>query len=419
MNQTTRHGGVNRRVFLKGVAATGAFLGFVGTASAHHGGSSVPGGCDFSELCEIGQADIMLLFDITRSMTQATDANGQTRFENAKTAAAGFVDAVGDEEGVNVGLLTFGNKNQIGEVSEPPEGEADFSDGEYGEEIAPGEVDNATLADTIENLNPHEEDSAGTGTGSALMAVSDFFDPDDDKNDYVIVITDGLPNRDTEGGENDSFLTPESDTDYAGSRAYAVDQADALRDDGVRVIAIGVGDLTGEAETFIMNLGDNDSDNYYLTEADPELVDYTAIFQSIREELERCPTEVHIDVKYGSDPNGINPGSNGNIPVTVFGNDEFDVRDIDLESMRFGPDHVVAAGGGAMLDHGDYMDQDGDGYEDFVGHFLTQDTGIEMGDDVLWLYFETEDGMAYVGCDSAKTVGGGGGGGGGNNNRNR
>jgi hypothetical protein len=411
MTQIVRRTGINRRVFLKGVAATGAFLGFTGTASAHHGGSSVPGGCDFSELCDVGQADIMVLFDITRSMEQVTDANGETRFENAKTAAADFVQAVADgdeDDSVAVGLLTFGNKNQIGEVASPP---ADFSGGVYGVEVTPT-TDLDSLATTIEGLNTHESGSNGTGTGSALAAVGvddAFFDFDDDRKKYVIVLTDGEPNRDD--GTDDpagTFLTPDPDTNYPGSRAYAVEQADALRDDGVRVIAVGVGSLTGDAETFIENLGDDDPDNYYFTGEDPSLVDYTSIFESILEELEVCPVEVHIDVKYGSDPNGINPNSNGNIPVTVFGSDEFDVYDIDLDTMRFGPADVVAGGGGASLSHGDYVDQDGDGYTDFVGHFLTQETGIEMGDTVLWLYFETEDGTAYVGCDSAKTVGGGG-----------
>jgi hypothetical protein len=340
-------------------------------------------------------------------MAQVTDDNGQTRFENAKTAAASFVQAVadGDDDSVRVGLLTFGNANQVGEVSSPP---ADFGDGVYGVEVVPS-TDLASLATTVAGLNTHESGSNGTGTGSALAAVGvddAYFDFDDDRKKYVIVVTDGEPNRDDPDAQTGDFLTP-GPLNYPESRAYGVEQADALRDDGVRVVAIGVGALGGDAETFVENVGGDDPANYYFTGGDPSLVDYTSIFESILDELASCPEAVHIDVKYGSDPNGINPNSNGNIPVTVFGSDEFDVRDIDLSTMRFGPADVVADGGGASLDHGDYTDQDGDGDEDFVGHFLTRETGIEMGDTVLWLYFETADGTAFVGCDSAKTVGGG------------
>jgi predicted ribosomally synthesized peptide with SipW-like signal peptide len=242
----------------------------------------------------VGPVDITLLFDITNSMVQATDDNGETRFDNAKTAANAFIDAVAASGGSNarVGLLTFGNANQIGEVTDPA---ADFSGGVYGVEVAPTN-DFAGLQTTITNLNTHESGSAGTGTGSALEAVrlgssssdisTDYHDFGDERADVVIVLTDGEPNRDDPDAQTGDFLSP-GPMNEAASRAYGVAQADALRAEGARVIGIGIGDLSGDAQTFVENVGDDDPANYYFTGGDPGILDYTVIFESIIAELER------------------------------------------------------------------------------------------------------------------------------------
>lgn len=45
-------------------------------------------------------------------------------------------------------------------------------------------------------------------------------------------------------------------------------------------------------------------------------------------------TEVAIDIKFCSDPNGFNCRKNGVLPVTIFGTEEFDVASIDIGTLR-------------------------------------------------------------------------------------
>jgi len=46
-------------------------------------------------------------------------------------------------------------------------------------------------------------------------------------------------------------------------------------------------------------------------------------------------TQVQIDIKPGSDPNSVNPRSNGVIPVAILGSDTLDVSTIDPATLIF------------------------------------------------------------------------------------
>lgn len=120
--------------------------------------------------------------------------------------------------------------------------------------------------------------------------------------------------------------------------------------------------------------------------------------------------EVDIDVKPCSDPNAVNPDAEGVIPVGIKHTDEFDpVEQINEGSLRFGAPDVVKNGRGAMpVREGrveDAVPCAGDGRDDLVVHFPTDETGFEGGDNTGRLEGETNDGTPLFGTDSVKLVG--------------
>jgi hypothetical protein len=112
------------------------------------------------------------------------------------------------------------------------------------------------------------------------------------------------------------------------------------------------------------------------------------------------PLVVAIDIKPGSDPNSINPKSNGVIPVAILGSESFDATTVDASTVTFGP-------GEASPTHrkGHVEDVNGDGYADLLVHFKTSESGIGRGDTSATLTGKTTDGEPIQGSDSVRTVG--------------
>jgi hypothetical protein len=115
------------------------------------------------------------------------------------------------------------------------------------------------------------------------------------------------------------------------------------------------------------------------------------------------PEEIDIDIKPGSDPNPINPGSNGVIPVAILTTDTFDASTVDPGTVTLAGAEVAVRGKSektmARLE-----DVDGDGDDDLLLQVDTQ------SDDALWvsgavvLTGETYDGQAIEGTDDVVIV---------------
>ena len=112
--------------------------------------------------------------------------------------------------------------------------------------------------------------------------------------------------------------------------------------------------------------------------------------------------EVDIDIKPGSDPNGINPKSKGKIPVAILSTTDFDATTkTDKTSLTFGRTGDEESLARCTADE----DVNDDGLNDVVCHFNTQDTGFETGDTHGILKGQTTGGTPIEGSDTVKIVG--------------
>jgi hypothetical protein len=109
--------------------------------------------------------------------------------------------------------------------------------------------------------------------------------------------------------------------------------------------------------------------------------------------------EVAIDIKSGAGSAPANPASRGVIPVATLGSDDFDIAEIDLKTLTFGPDGATPAhrrGGHAN-------DVNGDGAMDLVSHFWVQDTGITSKTDRVCVSGKMLNGAAFEGCGTIRS----------------
>jgi hypothetical protein len=113
-----------------------------------------------------------------------------------------------------------------------------------------------------------------------------------------------------------------------------------------------------------------------------------------------APPAAELDIRPGSDTNPINPKSEGVVRVAILGSECFDVADVDVTTLAFGPS------GAAPVDSegGHQQDVNGDGFTDLVSHYRTQDTGIAFGDTEACVTGETFDGTPWGLCDFVNTM---------------
>ncbi|MFC2011354.1 right-handed parallel beta-helix repeat-containing protein [Chloroflexota bacterium] len=105
--------------------------------------------------------------------------------------------------------------------------------------------------------------------------------------------------------------------------------------------------------------------------------------------------EVKVDIKPGSDPNSINLRSKGVIPVAILTANDFDASDIDPDTVAFGPSEAVPT-------HFAIEDVDGDGDDDMILHFETQEVGLSVDDTEATITGQTLDGISIEGADTVR-----------------
>ena len=131
------------------------------------------------------------------------------------------------------------------------------------------------------------------------------------------------------------------------------------------------------------------------------------LYVPLRWRITELPPAAEIDIKPGSDLNPINPMSRGVIPVAILGSDTFDVLDVDVTTLSFGPAgalSVLPLTNQWVFRFFSHFDVNHDGFKDLFALYRTQETGIALGDDEACLNGETLDGTAFEGCDHITTV---------------
>ena len=90
----------------------------------------------------------------------------------------------------------------------------------------------------------------------------------------------------------------------------------------------------------------------------------------------------------------------GVIPVAILGSDTFDVADVDVTTLAFGPAGATAV---SPLERA-AEDVSGDGLLDLTLQYRTPETGIAFGDTEACVTGETLDETPFEACDDIITV---------------
>lgn len=114
-------------------------------------------------------------------------------------------------------------------------------------------------------------------------------------------------------------------------------------------------------------------------------------------------TAVQIDIKPGSDPNPINPGSNGLVPVAIFGADDFDVATVVVETVALAGREVATRGKAEKL-MSRFEDVNDDGITDLLLQVETQSDGELWESGEVKLTGKTLDGKDIEGVDEIVIV---------------
>ncbi len=111
---------------------------------------------------------------------------------------------------------------------------------------------------------------------------------------------------------------------------------------------------------------------------------------------------VTIDIKPGSDPNSINLGSGGTVPVAIFSTSAFDATTVDPMTVTLESAPVKLKGKGTPQASSE--DVKGDGLLGLVVHVTTEALELSETDTEANLEGMTFDGIPIFGSDTVRVV---------------
>jgi len=123
------------------------------------------------------------------------------------------------------------------------------------------------------------------------------------------------------------------------------------------------------------------------------------VFMRIDGDVVGSEIEVAIDIQPNKSTNKVKPDSSGLISVAILTTEDFDAQQVNLDTVRFGPD-----GAAEVHSRNHVQDVDNDGDMDLLLHFRILQTGIQCGDTEATLTGETWDEVPIIGTDSIVTV---------------
>jgi hypothetical protein len=112
--------------------------------------------------------------------------------------------------------------------------------------------------------------------------------------------------------------------------------------------------------------------------------------------------DVQVDIKPGIQPNSINLGSNGVVPVAILSTASFDARTVNPSSVTLAGSHVRLKGKGTPM--ASVEDVNRDGRPDLVVHVSTEALQLSETDALAVLEGLTHDGIPIIGADTVRIV---------------
>jgi hypothetical protein len=109
--------------------------------------------------------------------------------------------------------------------------------------------------------------------------------------------------------------------------------------------------------------------------------------------------EVGFDVRPGNDENPVNPNAKGVVQVAILGSASFDVGDVDVSTLAFGPAAATAIGMPQIRDASGE-----DGFADLVVRVDLAETGLSDTAEELCFSGETLAATPIFGCDAIRAV---------------